>query len=297
MKERVIREVEKILEESGYQYNRYSACFDIAAKRDSLILIKVLTNVDSLQRQQAENLKIISSHFNAKCLVVGDRTRKNRLENDVIYKRFGVPTVRPDTFESIIKQESDLIVSDRGGYFVRIDPSALRSARKNAELTQKQLAEKIDVNKKTIYEHEREEKKANIEIVNKIEKVLGNIRKPVSISNPAKIEKTPKKKTEKIVYDQMKKLGFSVTSVKQAPFNMIAQSKRILVSDIENDMRRMKRYAPRLDKFSDITEESVAFVSDDIEKKNVSGVPIVKKKEVEKAKNEKELMKIVKERE
>ncbi len=297
MKDRVISKAQSVLENNNYKHSRYSGCFDIAAKKDKLILLKVLTNVDSLQREQAENLKIISSHFNAKCFLVGDRTRSGKLDNGIIYQRFGIPTINSKTFNSILKRESGLVYSDRGGHFIEIDPIALRKARDKSDLTQKQLAKKVGVSKKTIYEHEKEIKRANVDIVREIEKILGKVRKSISIKAPEKIEKVPRNKMEKVVYNQMKKLGFSVTSVQKAPFNLIAESKSMIISDIERDMRMIKKDAPQLNKFSNITEKSVAFISNSTNKENIEGVPIIGTEELKDIKTEKTLIKIIKERE
>src|SRR3989344_3472973 len=97
----LLKGVEDALDEAGYSYCEYSGCFDVAARKSSMMLIKVLSNVDSFQKEQADNLKIMSKSLEAMPILVGMHTRREKLSDSVVYERFDVPAVTLQTFEGI----------------------------------------------------------------------------------------------------------------------------------------------------------------------------------------------------
>jgi putative transcriptional regulator len=152
----IMNDVEKSLERGGFEHCRCEGCFDIAARRDFTIFLKVLNNVDSIQESQANNLKIISKGFDAAVAVVGLRTRRESLRDNVVYERFDIPTFTPPTLENIIANDRlPYIYRRRGGFFAEIDPARLKAGRQKAGLSQAGLADRVGVTKKNIYEHER----------------------------------------------------------------------------------------------------------------------------------------------
>src|SRR3989338_7517700 len=140
----LIRTVEKILEDHNYKYYEWRGCFDIvASNRSSTCILKILDNVDSIQEDQANNLKILSSNISAFTAIIGTHTRRDTLEDEILYERYGIPTMTPDTFSDILYEKMPHVYRTRGGLFIEIDPIKLRQARKKTGLSQKQLADKI----------------------------------------------------------------------------------------------------------------------------------------------------------
>src|SRR4030042_1217430 len=69
-------------------FNNSSTCFDIAAKKHVLLLLKTLLNVDSFQQEQAKNLKIVSNNLDAHPMIIGLQTRREKLEPGIVYERY-----------------------------------------------------------------------------------------------------------------------------------------------------------------------------------------------------------------
>ncbi|MFB6217196.1 MAG: transcriptional regulator, partial [Candidatus Aenigmatarchaeota archaeon] len=90
MKFQLVNSVIQFLERKGFDTCEYvGGCFDVAARRDKLLLLKILLNIDSFQRGQARDLKLLSSLLSARPFLVGKRSRRENLEDDAIYERFG----------------------------------------------------------------------------------------------------------------------------------------------------------------------------------------------------------------
>ena len=114
------QKLETLLENEGYATARYHGCFDIAARKNRILLIKVLQNIDALSNGQAENLKLVASNLGASPLLVGEQTRIEKLRADVVYERYGVPSVNFQTFQRLVEDGiMPTVYSDRGGRYKR----------------------------------------------------------------------------------------------------------------------------------------------------------------------------------
>lgn len=260
--------VGEILERADYEYSEYSGCFDIVAKKQELLLFKVLENVDSFQEEQASNLKTLSASLAASPALIGLWTRRENLQNNIIYDRFDIPTFTPRTLENILIHEiQPLIYRFRGGFFADVDPQLLREAREDAGFSQSELAEKLGITKKNVYEHEKEMMKARYEVAKRMESLLGNVIMSIDFTSLAFEEamKEPRTGFEKNISQELKRKGFATSYIHQTPFNIIAKTsdkERFLVfSDAEENARRIEKNEEHMLAFSEITEKPVVVVT------------------------------------
>ncbi len=274
----LINEIEEILEENGYRYCEYSGCFDIAARRESLMLFKVLTNIDSFQEEQADNLKVLSSSLDAKSFLVGLHTRRERLSDNVIYDRFDVPTVNPCTLGRILHGSMPSVYRFRGGLFAETDPAKLRKAREDSGLSQLQLAQAAGITKKSVYEHESKRMGMVKETAVRLEKILGaRLISTVSLPDYDAEEMTPKSTFENRVSRNFRRMGFDTGSVYQSPFNMIASGSIMLLSDVEESQKKARKNASHMENFSKLSKKSALIVTK--EEANFD-VPTVREKDL-----------------
>ena len=272
MKERALKEVEDILDENGYDYSEFSGCFDVAAIKkqlptENILLLKVLENVDSFMEDHAKNLSIVADNVDGNALLVGNRTSVEKLQDSIIYERFGVHTVSIGTLELIVDGTVPKVYRFRGGLFSEINPEKLKAARNSAGLTQGELALKAGVTKKNIYEHEARQMKIQFDIAEKIESILDEeLTEPARLSPGLVGQNIPKGNFEKTVSKDMRKLGISTSIVYKAPFNIIATlNDKIIISDAEADADRVKKNAPQVADFADITRKfGLAITKDEV---------------------------------
>jgi putative transcriptional regulator len=276
----IFKRVEKILDNSGFNYCLYEGCFDIAASRDFTVFLKILTNVDSFQENQANNLKIISENMDAAIGLVGIHTRREELKDNIVYERFDVPTFTPNTLENILVNDiAPVICRFRGGLFAEINAEKLRKNRQAAGLTQSDLAEHVGVTKKSIYEHEHEDKKADLGVVKKIEKYIGSVVNPQSLMKKYSFQRNePHERFEAVVSKDLRGIGFGTDIIYQTPFNIVAKERKMLImSRADDNSRKIKKAAPFISQISDITKvPAVAITKEEI---NID-IPSISEKEL-----------------
>lgn len=288
------QDVESILEKADYDYAGCSGCFDIIARKTDTLLLKVLENVDSIQKEQAANLKVLAQTLVASPAIIGLWTRRERLCNDIVYDRFDIPTFTPHTLENVlVKDIWPFICRFRGGFFAEIDPDRLRAKREQLGLSQSQLARKAGVTKKNIYEHESKRMPTRYDTVKRLERIVGELSEPLSFWDiEFAIAKTePRGKFEKSVSKDLERIGFDTNFVYQTPFNIVANTERfLLLSDAEENPRRAEKNEKHLLSFSEITEKPILVVT---KTKINMGLPVLEEKEL-KTMTKKEVMKVVK---
>ena len=251
-----------ILEENGFSYCGYSGCFDIAARRESLLLLKVLSNVDSFQEEQADNLKILSRDLDAQSMLVGMHTRRESLSDNIIYERFDIPTLTPRTLGRMLRGFLPVLYRSRGGLFVDVEPSQLRKARNDSGMSQAELAVKVGITKKSVYEHESRKMKIIYKNAVRMEKVLKTaIISPLEIKPNHAPDFSPRSRFESTISRKFNSIGFETDSVYKTPFNLIAKEKFLLISDVEEHTARAEKNAPYIAEFSRVAKTPAIIVT------------------------------------
>lgn len=299
MKFDLLEDIETFLERNGYDYFEYvRGCFDIAAKGERFFLIKILNNVDSFQESQARDLKILSKALSASPLIIGKRTRRENLKEDILYERFGIPVLTPETFKSSVNEDYPDRIRTRGGIFGKLDPDGLKKARKENGLTQRELAEKLGVSQKNVSEHEGGSERVNYSVVKLAEREFDEeIKKYV---NPFEIDMEEVKQEEidgklKSIVSYMESAGFEINYTARAPPELIAKESVTLLSRFGSSEKFIKKWESKLSRFSELSEKPAFMVA----KKECKSeeIPVLSKEELNSVSDSKELIKIVREKE
>ena len=98
----LINGVRGTLEKVGFTVskplNMRSISFDIVARRDrTLLLVKILSNVDAFSKDNSEEMKTLSEALGGSPLMVGERSGAGDIEQGIVYSRFNVPIVSLST--------------------------------------------------------------------------------------------------------------------------------------------------------------------------------------------------------
>ncbi|HIP58164.1 MAG TPA: transcriptional regulator, partial [Archaeoglobus profundus] len=107
MQQILVNAVIKILKKAGFKVTDVietkPRCFDIVARKDdTVLLLKVLYNIDSLKYEMAEEMKNIAKLLKASPIIIGERFKLNYLERGVVYNRYGLPAINTATFYDFI---------------------------------------------------------------------------------------------------------------------------------------------------------------------------------------------------
>ena len=301
----MLRNIENLLKSQGYKtsdiYDQGS--FDLVARKNlSILLLKTFLNIDSINENNAHEMKQLANIFLASPIIIGEKSRNGILEDGVIYERYDIPTIGFETFKNmIIYNEYPEILADRGGYFVKIDGNIIKQYREEYSMSLKDLASLAHVSRATMYKYENGIVRANTETAMILEEIL-NTKVTLDID----LLKQPQK--DGIEYsddvNDLSKLGYGVLSTTKSPFDAVAKMKTSdkdspLMANIEKNRteKTLKRMAIPLKDLSMVTtSEPVFIINNDKIKESIGTIPVIKSWELKEFENSKELLKMIKER-
>src|SRR2546421_4672007 len=155
-RDRVLEETRRGLAKTGFFLSRphgeRGLCFDFVARRDdTLLIVKILQNVDALTKEPPRELLEVARILEASPLVVGERSGPGSLEDGVIYTRFGVSILSRRTLGEFLEEGvPPFLYSAPGGLYVRLDTNALRRLRDDRQISLGTLADVAGVSRRTI---------------------------------------------------------------------------------------------------------------------------------------------------
>lgn len=303
MKSELINRAIEVLRNAGYDVLDCSSarsCFDIIAKKNEILLIKVLTNIESLGRHTSIELRNIAGILSGIPLIIGENMKSSKLSNGVVYMRYEIRIVNLDTFADILGDRTPLVYSVRGNYCMNINSELLVQLRRGLGMTQEELAVELRVSKQSIY---RYESSGNISI--KIaERLMEILDEDIAIPNKlvlklgGKIHKRLSTKTyknltglERAVIRDLENIGFS-TLPTNAPFDIFAREKsdesEKLFTIVSNDGKRLRHRIKLINEISELLEGYRICISD--RREDNAEVLIIKPGELHKIRDSQELI-------
>ncbi len=309
------------------------SCFDILARRDDiLIILKIYKNIDSLTQTQAEELSKVAGTFLASPIIIGLKSKHNYLEEDVVYERYELPVISPQTLCNIIANEiHPEILSKRGGYYVKVNGELLKQMREKYDLSLKELADLSHVSRETIYKYEQGNSQTYPETLLMLEEILNtNLAVDINLFESDYYKSLDRKIKEP---RELIKLGYDVKSSNKTPFDAISERKlenkklnklkekldntlleveklkseinkqrirnNILITNMERkrDEKKLNQIAEQTRDIAEITQNEALFVLEDSkDKKTIKKVPSIYTWELKDMDNFEDLIKLIKER-
>jgi len=84
-----------------------SVCFDVVGRKgDTLLIIKILSNVDAFSRENAEEMKVLAEMLHACPLLIGERSSSGLLEPGIVYSRFNIQIISNETLADHILENA-----------------------------------------------------------------------------------------------------------------------------------------------------------------------------------------------
>jgi putative transcriptional regulator len=239
-REDLINTTRAILAKAGFDIssalNLRSICFDIVGRKDeTLLIIKVLSNVDAFSRENAEDMKVLADALRATPLLVGETSSSGPLEAGIVYSRFKIPIISNETLgEHLLEEVPPFIFAAPGGLYVRINSGLLRNARENGGISLGTLAETTGVSRRTIQMYESG-MGAMIDAAMRLEEFLQvPIIEPIdpfeykSKKQPEDYEVKDGGRTGSNALNRLLDIGFAITPVTKSPFEAITRSRQTI---------------------------------------------------------------------
>jgi len=224
--------------------------FDLIARSNgTLLVIKVVTHIDSVSEEAAFDLDVISEHLGGVPLIVGERAREAELERGAVYVRYGIYAISISTlYDYFVEKIPPLVYASPGGLYVNINGDALRELRERRSMSLGDLGQVLGVSRRTISKYEsgmgttlevaiRIEEYFNTGVVESIDIVK---REPTG-SEP---ETSKKRQNPGIPVEFLEQLGMQLHTLRGAPFQaLLTFEKHTILTGYGTAQKVVKRAA------------------------------------------------------
>jgi putative transcriptional regulator len=324
-----IDQIREMLERAGFYVadtrGVRPSSFDLAARRDAtLLLIKVLKNIDALDAEEARRLLELGHLFPAIVLVIGRTSGAAELEPGVVYTRYGVPIITDETIQEYLEKAlPPFLYASPGGTFARIDGARLRLLRLERQLSLGTLAAIAGVSRRAIQLYE-EGAGAEASVIDRIEAYLGEpIIRPIELFELPVLPATPAEPDEGStseekpsssrrgrpaprstgdplrdgVLQQLDGMGLEVVVTMRAPFDAFARTPEILLTAM-GSLRSALHRAEVLHGLARVSEGHAMFVvRESFHRPSIAGLPILNVTELRRHRDRDDLLTDISERE
>ncbi|MEN6394879.1 MAG: transcriptional regulator [Methanoregula sp.] len=224
--------------------------FDLIARSNGILLvIKVVTHIDSVSEEAAFDLDVISQHLGGVPLIIGERAREAELERGAVYVRYGIYAISIATlYDYFVEKIPPLVYASPGGLYVNINGEALRELREKRSMSLGDLGQVLGVSRRTISKYEsgmgttlevaiRIEEYFNTGVVESIDLVE---REPSSAGR----ETIHKRHDSGIPIDFFEDLGVQLHTLRGAPFQaLLTFDKHTILTGYGTAQKVVKRAA------------------------------------------------------
>jgi putative transcriptional regulator len=283
--------------------------FDIAARRDNtLLLIKVISNIDGLNEQTTLEIQLLSKQLHGLPIVIGEKTRDHALETGVVYFRYGVPAFDITTMKDyFIDDLPPLIYAEHGGLYVNLEGHILKEERIRKNISLGALASMLGVSRRTISKYEEGEMAASVDVAMKLEELMDKgFTVSVNLFDKLHSDNTQKQNTtneHSNVFSMLQDMGFDVMPISQAPFDAVSQSSSrtdedaTILTGVAEYSRTIVKKAHLMSSISEVTHtQSLLIIHGANKTKNIEGTVVIDDKELEKFNDKDDFIELLQER-
>ena len=248
--------------------------FDLIAKRgDRLVIIKVVSHIDSVSADIARDLNLIARHLEATPLIVGERARDTDLERGVVYIRYGLIALSPETlYDYFVEGLSPMVYASPGGLYVKIKGDLLREVRERSRMSLGDLASRLGVSRRTISKYENG-MGTTLDIAIKLEDLfnapLVEVIELLDYRPPE--PETPPESASGDVLINLERMGMEIHAMRQAPFQALALFDRHTILTAYGTSQKIVKRASLIGNISQITKTFAMCIVTDYKKQKKIG--------------------------
>ncbi len=308
-KQVLLDEVIVLLFKHGFVVKQLKRTFDIlASKEDKILLIKVLVDGDSINKECALQLLTLSSYLKAQPLIIALNKRQGSpLLDEVLYSRFGIPMINIETFKLLLLGRPIFLRSTNAGVIALVDGNKLRRKRQELRMSVQELCRKVGVTRRMIHKYELSNSQITLPRARRLYKLFGPdvfMSIQINTNQSASLKKglgtnlsgnlsgnyagEKREKRESIFTRKYKELGFEATDTKNLPFKVIAKhDENIILTEIGDTNK------PRTTLLSKLLNVSNLLIFKKKKPRETRGVPTISKKEFLELERARELLELI----
>ncbi len=292
MKKELLHEVIETLNKAWYETVIVECKFlDVIARRENILLIKVLENLNSFKEEDSIELKKLSSLLNASPIIVSIRFDGHPLLNDVVYERYKIPALNIETFKKfILYSENPKIIFFKGKYYAKIDGKRLKRLREEQKLSLREIAEELNVSREMVYRYEKDFCKIEYYKALRLEEILNEkLIEDINILNYGRYE-IKKEEINDYILKKLERIGLEIYPIKKFLFNAITRDERLVILTKRVKRKNELEDVEKLYEISKVTEKNAIVISKRIY--NVD-IPIINEDEIKRIKTKQEFVNIL----
>lgn len=270
MKQTLLDKVSIFLLRKGFTLkNLTRTCFDILARRnEQILLVKVLEDANSIGREYTEEMVAVASYISASPLIISEKAG-SKLEDNIVYSRFGIYTLNLATFTNSIHNKFPFIKRSKAGLTASVSGKKLREKREELGFSLNALSKKIGVTSRMIIKYENENSEITINRAMKLYDLLGH-----DVFNEVNVFMNSMQLRSKFETEVSKKyveLGFEAMETRKTPFDIIAKKDdEIILTEVSDKVN------PQMQSLSKLLEADNLVI---FHKKKPKNMPSMTKKE------------------
>jgi putative transcriptional regulator len=202
--------------------------FDIIAGNDEqIIVLKVISHIDSISEENARDLDRIARNLCGTPLIVGERARDAELERGAVYVRYGIFAINyPTLHDYFVENAPPLIYASPGGFYVNISGKRLRELRESSNLSLGDLGQILGVSRRTVAKYEAG-MGTTIEIALRIEEAFDSgVVEPIDLVQSKSEQNTGEMQDipgEIPIQAAIEEMGMHVQPMHRAPFQALVR--------------------------------------------------------------------------
>ncbi|MFC1801315.1 helix-turn-helix domain-containing protein [Nanoarchaeota archaeon] len=284
MQRELVEKVNNLLLKKGFLVkNIEKHCFDIMARKDKVLLLKLVNDANGVPKEFCDDLRQMGEMLGTAPLIISEKAGQE-LTDGVVYSRFGVYCLNFSTFKSCLEEDFPLVSRNRAGFTVRVNGQVLKQLREEMNFSLNSLASKVGVSREMMMKYE-----------NGSEVTLGRAEKFYDLFGENVFEKIEVfrlnnrliKNFDNEYVQKYSDLGFGATFLKKAPFDIMARKEEeIVLTEIGDKMSK------EFFKVANLIEGDNLVI---FERKKPKDVPACTRDEFLEFEKAKELLKFVKE--
>lgn len=301
MRQTLLDKVNIFLLKGGFTLkNLTRTCFDVLArKNEQILLIKVLEDANSITRENAEEMATVASYISSSPIIIAEKAG-SRLNDNVVYSRFGVHTLNYATFLNCVSNRFPFVKSGKAGLTANLAGKKFREKREELGYSLNALSKKIGVTSRSITKYENGNSEVTINNAMKIYALFGyHVFNEINIFSKCgrescKLEPDSGRRdaalrplSHSTVSRKYIELGFDAAETKKTPFDIIAKKgDGIILTEVSDNVN------PQMQSFSKLLEADNLVI---FRKKKPKNIPSITKEGFMDFEKANELIKFLKE--
>lgn len=247
----------------------------IAGREDVLMVVKVVSHIDSVTEEISRDLDAIARHLNASPMIVGERARDTDLERGTVYVRYGIYAISPATlYDYLVDGVPPLIYAQPGGLYVNVNGDMLKGLREEHQFSLGDLARYLGVSRRTISKYE-DGMNTTLEVAVQLEELFDEaVIEAIDLLSYIPTDQTEEPRPGGVP-DDFERMGIEVHQMRRAPFQALALVETETIFTCYGTAQKTVKRAALIGNISQIAGAYAMCVISDYKKKKRIGRTLV----------------------